>query len=193
MNTPTAAPMPNAAGQGQQIQLHDIHLPEQVSNLPIAPGWWILLLAIILLTVWLIKNRLKNKKLNASKNKALLMLSSNEDMSAKDSISLLKWAAMQYFSRQQLAKLYGDSFQQFLIEHLPVKHQARFTELTNAAFKGQYQKSSSGISSGIKEEDETSSALNIDLDCHQAAKLWVTYALPVDITIKSHGKQEANR
>ncbi|MFQ3287968.1 MAG: hypothetical protein ACI93V_000178, partial [Alteromonadaceae bacterium] len=38
-NSPTSPGQPSL---DQTVQLHDIHLPEQVSNYPIAPGWWLL-------------------------------------------------------------------------------------------------------------------------------------------------------
>ena len=40
-------------------QMHDIALPEKVSSLPIAPGYWILLLLIILSVSWIVKKVLK--------------------------------------------------------------------------------------------------------------------------------------
>jgi len=165
---------PSPAGQASQLQLHDIHLPEQVSGFPIAPGWWLLVAIIIFTAIWAYKKHQKNKRLNASKKQAMAMLTDNKTLSAKDCIALLKWAAMQYFSRQQLAKLYGENFQAFLIEQLPEKHQLHFTELTTAAFKSQYQAKQVSV--------ET-----VDQDCQQAAKLWLSHALPV-INSKEHSK-----
>jgi hypothetical protein len=114
---PSQAPM----GQSAQLQLHDIHVPEQVSNLPIAPGWWLLLALLIMSSLWFYKKRKQDLRLNASKKQALTALENTPDLSAKECIALLKWAAMQYVNRQQLAKLYGEDFQYFLKIQLPEK------------------------------------------------------------------------
>ncbi|MEI6895231.1 MAG: DUF4381 domain-containing protein [Colwellia sp.] len=167
---------------GQTLQLHDIHTPEQVSNFPIAPGWWILLLLILISAIWLYKKFKQHKQLNAVKNQALATLENNDTMRAKECISLLKWTAMHYFSRQHLAKLYGDSFQQFLIMQLPDKHQNNFTQLTTAGFNGQYQAPDEAKQASQNEQTEQQQAIataDIDRDCQQAAKLWLTHALPV--------------
>jgi len=167
-NSPTSPGQPSL---DQTVQLHDIHLPEQVNNYPIAPGWWLLLVVIVISAVWYYKKFKKSKRLNASKQQALSMLENNPSMGAKECLTLLKWAAMQYVNRQQLAKLYGDNFQELLMKQLPVKHQASFIKLSNAAFRAQYQASSIGVESSVISE--------IDSDCLQATKLWLTHALPI--------------
>lgn len=153
-------------GAGQQIQLHDIHTPEQVSNFPIAPGWWILLTLIIVSVIQVYKKMKQRKCFNAAKNQALSVLDKNQTLSAKECISLLKWSAMQYFDRQHLAKLYGEHFQEFLMEQLPEKHQERFSTLTSVSFREQYQ----------VEQADTMTINQLNNDCHQAATLWLTHA-----------------
>ncbi|MCJ8296260.1 MAG: DUF4381 domain-containing protein [Colwellia sp.] len=162
-----ALPAQSSPDQAVQLQLHDIHVPEQVTNFPIAPGWWLLLALILIAAFWSFKKFKQKKRLNANKNQALAVLASNQTLSAKECISLLKCTAMQYFSRQQLAKLYGDNFQGFLMQQLPQKYQVNFIELSTPAFQGQYQ---------AQQEPNA----DIDLACRQAAKLWLTYALPID-------------
>ena len=162
-----ALPAQSSPDQAVQLQLHDIHVPEQVTNLPIAPGWWLLLALILITAFWSFKKFKQNRRLNANKNQALAVLASNQTLSAKECISLLKCTAMQYFSRQQLAKLYGDNFQGFLMQQLPQKYQVNFIELSTPAFQGQYQ---------AQQEPNA----DIDLACRQATKLWLTYALPID-------------
>jgi len=159
---------PTSQGQTAQVQLHDIHVPEQVSNFPIAPGWWLLLILVVIIAVWTYKKLKKNKRLNNSKKQALTELENKPSMSATECITLLKWAAMQYVNRQQLAKLHGDNFQDFLMTQLPEKYQASFIELSTAAFKGQYQVTQA-----------TTTPANIDSDCQQATKLWLMHALPI--------------
>ena len=165
-NSPTS---PSQSAQ-LQLQLHDIHVPEQVSNFPIAPGWWLLLVLLVISTVWFYKKRKQSIRLNASKKQALTILENNPSLSAKECIALLKWAAMQYVNRQQLAKLYGEGFQTFLMKQLPEKHQASFTKLSTGAFQGQYQAEQAVLKT---------TATTIDRDCQQATKLWLTHALPI--------------
>lgn len=177
-NSPTAPvqtlpgqtlPAQSSLGQPTQLQLHDIHVPEQVSNFPIAPGWWLLLALLILSAVWFYKKRKQHIRLNANKKQALTVLENNPSLNAEACITLLKWAAMQYFNRQQLAKLYGEGFQEFLMRQLPEQYQASFTTLSTAAFQGQYQ----------AEQSITTSVADINNDCYQATKLWLTHALPI--------------
>ncbi len=170
-------PPVNSIGQTSQLQLHDIHLPEQVSNLPVAPGWWILITTIIITAVFFYNKYKKTTHLNASKKQALLILASKDDISAKACLSLLKWAAIQYFSRQQLAKIYGDNLQDFLTKQLPEKQQEKFIQLIKPAFASQYQ------ADNTKDDD-------VDKDCKEATKLWLNHALPVKNTQKKHTKVE---
>jgi hypothetical protein len=164
----------------QQLQLHDIHLPEPVSNLPTAIGWWLLAMMIIFITFWLIKKLQRHKKLNQHKKHALSVLNNQKTLSNADIISLLKWSAMQYFSRQQVANLYGDAFQQFLRSQLPEKHQKDFEQLSSQSFIHQYQMTSTT-------ENTTSIILNDD--CRNAAKLWLSHALPPKTKTSSRKKQ----
>jgi hypothetical protein len=174
-----------ASGQQSPLQLHDIHVPEQVSNFPIAPGWWILLLTLIFVAFWLYKKHQKNTHLNANKKQALAMLAKNDTLSAKDCIALLKWAAMQYFSRQQLAKMYGNKLQDFLGKQLPEKHQERFNQLITAGFTSQYQAEIAQV--------EHSTVSKVDKDCQEATKLWLTHALPIQKATAIDNKVELSQ
>lgn len=176
---------PVASNQPAQLQLHDIHVPEQVSNFPIAPGWWILLTLVILMALWSYKKYKKNTRLNADKKQALAVLANNEALSAKDCIALLKWAAMQYFSREQLAKLYGKDFQEFLTKQLPQQHQANFNTLITAGFDSQYQ------AEQCQTEQATTST--VDKDCQQATKLWLSNALPIQKSLAIENKAELSQ
>ncbi len=176
---------PTGSGQPAQLQLHDIHVPEQVSNFPIAPGWWILLTLIILMALWLYKKHKKNTRLNADKKQALSILANNEYLNAKECIALLKWAAMQYFSRQQLAKLYGKNFQDFLVRQLPENHQDNFIKLITASFDNQYQAEQS--------QAEQTTMSKVDKDCQTATKLWLNHALPIQASLVIENKAELSQ
>jgi hypothetical protein len=166
-------PTPTNALPADLLALKDIHLPEQISHYPIAYGWWILAVLILWVIVIAVIKIKKTTSRNQLKKQALTQLNSNVDINNNEVISLLKWAAMHYFSRVQLAKLYGDSLQQFLVTQLAEKHQANFTELSEQAFKNQYQ---------------ADFHLQVDKNFQQAARLWLTQALPPKATKQVHKK-----
>ena len=184
MSNNAQSPLPQAMNnqaQAMNIELNDIHLPEPVNNYPIALGWW--LLAIIILSVLTftgIKYR-TYKKLRKNKVRALQQLKQlsqleNKQTSGTEIVNILKWAAMQYFPRQQVAKLYGNDFQQFLLHCLPQKHQATFDNLSRSAFEKLYQQTQSQ-----QVNKELNQALN------QATTLWLTHALPPKKSLKQAG------
>ena len=151
----------------QTIELKDIHIPEQISSFPIAYGWWIIAALFIVLIIISIINIRKHIKRNAIKKQALKKLKSSQEQSIDNTIALLKWAAMHYFSRIEVAKLFGDSLQQFLISTLPIKHQENFTKLSKKAFSMQYK-------TPIYDTNDTHTSEQLS----EAAKIWLTHALP---------------
>lgn len=155
------------------LELKDIHVPEQITNYPVAYGWWILAALILLAIVITIIKVKKSAKRNQVKKQALTQLKNNSDINNSELISLLKWAAMHYFSRVELAKLYGESLQYFLLKQLPEKHQTRFNKLSEQAFKNQYQ-------AHFQNE--------IDTNFQQAALLWLNQALPPKTVIEAKQK-----
>lgn len=159
---PTQAPM-----QANTIELKDIHVPEQISNFPIAYGWWLLAAMIVFIAIITIIKMRKNAQRNQVKKQALIQLKNTPNLSINDTVALLKWAAMHYFSRTELAKLFGDSLQSFLTAQLPIKYQETFTSLSKEAFINQYQPQ--------KDEHNVPSS---DSDFYHAAILWLTHALP---------------
>jgi hypothetical protein len=161
-STPQAKPMNTNA-----LELKDIHVPEQISDFPIAYGWWVSSVLLVILLVIIFINLRKSAKKNQVKKQALTQLRTNVNISISDTIALLKWAAMHYFSRAELAKLFGNSLQTFLSQQLPPKHQKTFIDLSEQAFINQYQV-----------QDNKSDSIQTDNDLYQAATLWLTHALP---------------
>lgn len=149
----------------QTIELKDIHIPAQISNFPLAYGWWLLAAFFILLVIISIIKIRKHNKENAIKKQALKQLTTSPELTIDETIVLLKWAGMHYFSRIELAKLFGNSLQQFLRHTLPSKHQKPFCELSEQAFLNQYK-------------TVVGKKTNINKKFNQAAKLWLTHALP---------------
>ena len=180
VTTQTVPPAMNPASQvnplpANALELKDIHIPEQISNYPVAYGWWLLAVLFILVTIFSIIKIKKAAKRNRVKKQALAQLSfsleNNAEMTTSDTIALLKWAAMHYFSRIELAKLFGDSLQRFLTAQLPVKHQKGFTDLSEQAFLNQYH---AQPDTSKDTDDLAKSGKNLN----QAAMLWLTHALP---------------
>jgi len=146
-------------------QLSDIHLPANVHSYPIAPGWWLLAVIVLTLIIYgLLKLRQVMIKRQAQKM-ALKQLSTATDISAM--VALLKWAALQYFPRSQVAHLTGHAFKSFLIATLPPKHQQKFTELSAEHFISVYQSVAA-----------STTANKISAEFSSAAKLWLRHALP---------------
>ncbi len=170
-------PIQTNALPANPLALQDIHVPEQITNYPIAYGWWILAVLLLLAIVLIIVKFKKSAKRNQIKKQALTQLKNNIKINNSELISLLKWAAMHYFSRVELAKLYGESLQHFLVKQLPQKHQIKFTELSNEAFKSQYQ-------APFHNE--------VDTSFQQAVLLWLNQALPPKTLKKSQQTEQKN-
>lgn len=170
--------MPTNAIPTNPLALQDIHLPEPITNYPIAYGWWILATLILLVIVLIIVKSKKTAKRNRIKKQALIQLKNNIEINNSELISLLKSAAMHYFSRIELAKLYGDSLQQFLVKQLPEKHQIKFTELSDEAFKSQYQANFHN---------------KVDTKFQQAAMLWLNQALPPKTVIQQRQAKQTEQ
>ena len=153
------------------LALKDIHLPEQITNYPIAFGWWLLATLVVLAIIFIAIKIRKTAKRNQVKKSALAQLKNNTNMTNTDIIALVKWSAMHYFSRAEIAKLFGHSLQQFLVSTLPSKYQQDFTTLSQHFFENQYH----------AENNKTQT----DEMFHQAAMLWLTQALPPKPVLKN--------
>jgi hypothetical protein len=151
-------------------QLKDIHLPDAVNNYPIAPGWWLIVLTVLVLLVFTglrLRRYIVKRK---AKNLALRQLANANDTVAV--VNTLKWSLLAYFPRSQVAHLSGDNLKAFLTMTLATKHQESFQQLSANHFNSVYQSDVKAISHG-----ET--PLNVSAtEFSQAAKLWLNQALP---------------
>lgn len=142
-------------------QLKDIHLPEPVHNYPIALGWWLLLASLLITIIVLAVKWQKRRRLSKAKQLALRQLKNTDN--ADQIVTLIKWAAFQYFPRQEIASLHGKQLIDFLQEKLNHKHREKFQTLCAEQLNSKYQPT---------ENVESNSTLK------QAAQLWLSQALP---------------
>jgi hypothetical protein len=148
-------------------QLKDIHLPPEVSNWPPAHGWWLLsiisLLVIVIIIVWQYK-RYRIRRVKRQALRELSQISSNTTEWPLQMNSLLKRVSLSYFPNGQIAKLYNESWSEFLAEQLPLKKRTSFLQHFQLLQSSLYQKSPSTL-----------------VDFEQSMKSiqqWIKYSLP---------------
>lgn len=104
-------------------QLKDIHLPDPISWWPLAPGWY-MVMVIILLMIFALFYLAYKRKINAKpKLQALDLLASykqhyeqegNTQVTSARVSELLRRVALVYYPRGQVASLHGESWIHFL-------------------------------------------------------------------------------
>lgn len=106
------------------LDLRDIHLPEPVSWWPVAPGWWLLIVAV-LLTLLLIfisrkvyRSRQLKREITAELEtiKQQFQQSNNKAQLAKDLSVLLRRASITFYSATNIAGLTGENWLAYLDE-----------------------------------------------------------------------------
>ncbi|GIU53372.1 MULTISPECIES: DUF4381 domain-containing protein [Shewanella] len=120
-------------------QLEDIMLPEQISQLPIAPGFWILAIVFVAIIIFAVTKLQQNRRYIAPKKAALSeleILDVSTPQYATDINTLLKRTAMSYFPREDFAKLDGDIWYAWLALRLSAQDANQMSEL----LKKRYQK-----------------------------------------------------
>ncbi|GGB47479.1 DUF4381 domain-containing protein [Shewanella inventionis] len=133
--TTSNLPMPPTtadASASPLAQLNDIQLPDPISAMPIAPGYWIIAALIIVIAIWFAYRIYKQYQYHAPRKKALSLLDQydiNDDNFAAQVNSLLKRTAMTYLPRESLAKLNGQPWFDWLDSRLPSKQQHVIGEL----------------------------------------------------------------
>ena len=104
-------------------QLHDIHLPESIGWWPLAPGWYVLTLLLIILLVTVIFLMSRYYLNGRARRQALRLLmtyqqsypkQANSQLSAARVSELLKRVALVYFPRAKVASLQGEAWIVFL-------------------------------------------------------------------------------
>ncbi len=107
----------------QQIPLRDLHLPEFIGSWPLAPGWWVIIAALLLFVAWLLRESLRKWRRNAPRRLALRELArvrSDYDNGVdivtlgKELSELLRRAMLAYAPRKEVAGLTGDAWLSWL-------------------------------------------------------------------------------
>ena len=104
--------------------LHDIIIPEAVGCLPPAPGWYMLGLLLLALLGHFVMNAYKRYKKSLYKREALVEVGRYKEESKEDMIHLLtlaKRVAITAYGREEIAKLSGDSWWDFMEQHSKAK------------------------------------------------------------------------
>lgn len=115
-------PMP---GQDPLAQLKDIHPPTEINWWPLDWGWWLPILILVGVLIGFFIYWKRKRAFNRPRKEArhLLTLIKDTDENWPMQINeVLKRTALYYFSREEVAKLYGNGWRQFMLHHIADKH-----------------------------------------------------------------------
>ena len=104
--------------------LHDIVVPEAVGFFPPSPGWTIVLLLLLALLFHTLVKAYKRYKRSLYRREALKELDTYRQHSTKNASSLLllaKRVAIAAYRREVIAKLYDDTWWDFMEKHSKAK------------------------------------------------------------------------
>ncbi|MCF2950359.1 DUF4381 domain-containing protein [Paraglaciecola aquimarina] len=147
--------------------LQDIHSPAEIGLWPLAYGWWILailiVIAIVLTSKWLIAfyRVRKNKKWALQE---LNKLNEQAPNYAAQINQLLKRVAMAYFSNISVQKLHGSQWAEFLANALSDKQAEKLSPVIQDMQNSLYRK---------HEAEHTD-----QIEYKQLATTWINQALP---------------
>jgi len=103
----------------QAIPLRGLHLPEPVGWWPLAPGWWLLIAALVVASALLIRAWLKRRARSAARRRALRQLEESRSAYAyhgnpvtlgAEVSELLRRTMLAYAPRAEVAGLTGDAW-----------------------------------------------------------------------------------
>ncbi|MCW8345711.1 DUF4381 domain-containing protein [Vibrio sp. ZSDZ65] len=101
------------------LELSSLTLPTAPSWWPLGPGWWISALALAFIIVCSIFWYRRNKQKTRAKRAALnLFKIERHTLTPSSAIEVVRQAALSYYPRQDIAKLSGQSWYQFLDSQL---------------------------------------------------------------------------
>lgn len=160
-------------------QLKDIHLPEQVHQYPIAPGWWVLLLLTLVIVVIGVRAFVKFRNERKVKKQVLAVV--KDAKTPQETLTLLKVALMHYFPRSVTAQLHGDALKAFLENCLPESKQSQFGQQIQNYLSECYQ-----ATSGLDQPAFNQAMFN------QATLYWLQHALPPKKAVQNATLQKLN-
>ncbi|MFQ5470299.1 MAG: DUF4381 domain-containing protein [Gammaproteobacteria bacterium] len=108
------------------LPLRDIHLPEAVSWWPLAPGWWLLLVVLMIagtLSFYLLRLKAKRrlyKQASMQLDSLIRRYQKNQDAQwlVKELSILLRRVCISHYSRRDVASLTGNTWLKFLDQPL---------------------------------------------------------------------------
>ncbi|CEG58917.1 DUF4381 domain-containing protein [Legionella fallonii] len=104
-------------------QLKDIHLPDSIGWWPLAPGWYVVMLMILVMAIVFAYFLRKRRRDALAKNQALELLKNytiqyekerNAQLTSACISELLRRVALVYYPRSAVASLHGDGWIEFL-------------------------------------------------------------------------------
>lgn len=159
--------------------LKDIYTPAAINIWPPAYGWWLLagiiILALWLVTVWVLKAR----RLRIAKRQALQALQQIEATVPNGTSQLnqlLKRVAMTYFPQQNVQKMHGMHWTDFLVKTLPTKQAKSLSPSIELMQQSLYQ------------SDQLESS---EFTLYQkSVEMWIKHALPPSKKVLNKLEQE---
>ncbi|WP_067869179.1 DUF4381 domain-containing protein [Neptuniibacter marinus] len=134
-----------------QIPLRDMHTPDMISWWPLAYGWWLLIISLIIIVVFCgcyLRKKLSDPRRYALEELKLLEQNFLQDQDGKrlvmQSNALLKRLALSLYPREQVAPLSGARWCHFLQETGAAPDSAVLDVLA----QGPYQEQHSGTIDG---------------------------------------------
>jgi hypothetical protein len=107
----------------EQIPIRDLHLPEAVSWWPLAPGWYVVIAALLVVCIYLLRLYLQRRSRGAARRHAMRELArltaefenhGNAVAFSSDMSELLRRTMLAYAPRSEVAGLTGDAWLEWL-------------------------------------------------------------------------------
>ncbi len=114
-----------------QLPLRDLHLPDPVSWWPLAPGWWVLIVLVLIGVGWLLKLAWRKRQFTAPRRYAIRTLAAVEAeyLSHRNPVrlgqqvsELLRRGMLAYAPRHEVAGLTGEAWLRWLDNGLSVPY-----------------------------------------------------------------------
>lgn len=114
-----------------QLPLRDLHLPDAIGWWPLAPGWWGVIVLLLIGLGWLLQKAWRRRQFNAPRRYALRELERAEAEYLKHGSAvtlglqvseLLRRTMLAYAPRHEVAGLTGESWLKWLDRDMPVPY-----------------------------------------------------------------------